>query len=610
MSKLPNPIFFFVIIAYFTLNLNILLKAQSFSPDTIQYRYWVYFRDKGEFKPNDKFELGDKAYKTAKAQLTEKACLRRSKVLPEKDIVSYKDIPLNVEYIGEITKLGVKIYAISKWLNAVSIQVTRPILENIKKLGFVKKLEGVHFLEDAEITLNLTSNSDIYKSLRDINLKFNYGPSYWQNEQINVPILHYCGITGWGITIGMCDAGFNWRNHQALKDRKVLGEYDWIFQDDSTLNQFPPNQYPEDKCDQDSHGTSTFSTIGGFYEGQMIGPAFDADFYLSKTEDVRTETPVEEDYWLEGAEWMESKGIDVLSSSLIYKPFDKPNNSYDYNDMDGKTTVVVQAAENLVHQGVVVCNSMGNERQTNPPSIVSPPDGDSVISVGAVDSAGVIARFSSNGPSSDGRIKPDVVALGVHDWTAVSSSITLSDSDYSYSSGTSFSCPLTAGVCALILSTHPELTPMQVKEALKMTANNKENPNNVYGWGLINAYDAVLYYGMIMSNKPEVSINNDSVTISTYVLSRNTINQDAVNIYYSNTFDNEFKSVPLILKEKLDEFNSGRYSTTLNLNFDPGLSELKIYFTAKDSRQTISSPFNAPEKFFIFNKENLQIQLY
>ncbi len=192
-------------------------------------------------------------------------------------------------------------------------------------------------------------------------LKYSYGPSYWQNELINVPLLHYCGITGWGATVGMCDNGFNWRKQEALKTRKVLGEYDWIFKDDTASYQTPPNQFPGDIYDQDGHGTMTMSTLGGFYPGKLIGPGFDAEFYLSKTEDDRSETPVEEDYWLEAAEWMESQGVDVISSSLIYKPFDPPNDDYEYKDMNGKTTVIARAADYAVHLGVVVCNSMGNE---------------------------------------------------------------------------------------------------------------------------------------------------------------------------------------------------------------------------------------------------------
>lgn len=582
--------------------------SQSLSPETIAYNYLVYFKDKGDYKPGDKLAVGSEGYNLAKAHLTDKAILRRAKVLPEDEVVNYSDLPVKQEYIDGIKKLGLKINAVSRWFNAVSVNATRDNLDKIKKLGFVYKIEGVGFLEYAEIRTN-TRNSALFDSVRvKQRLKFNYGPSFWQNEQINVPLLHYCGITGWGATVGMCDNGFNWRKQEALKNRKVKGEYDWIFKDDTVQYQTAPNQYPADIYDQDGHGTMTMSTLGGFYEGVLIGPAYDAEFYLSKTEDDRSETPVEEDFWLEAVEWMEAQGVDVISSSLIYKPFDPPNDDYEYNDMNGKTTVIARAADFAVHLGVVVVNSMGNERQTKIPSIVSPPDADSVISVGAVDSTGRIAYFSSNGPTSDGRMKPDVVAMGMNVFVSVTHSDTGNDTTFTYADGTSFSCPLTSGVCALILSAHPELAPMQLREALRMTANNKDNPNNVYGWGLINAYDAALYWGMTMSNKPDVTVNGDIAYVSIFVLSKNIIDDNNVKVFYSEDDRGTFSETKMKLVEKLDNTNSGKYSAEIML--DKGITTLKLYFTSSDTEKNLSWPYRSPEKFFICNTLSKQIEVY
>lgn len=583
------------------------LFAQSKNPEVNEFRYWIYFKDKGKFKPEDKIEKGSEAYNLAASNLTERSLMRRAKVLSEENIISYDDLPLNEEYISKIKELGVLPNAYSKWMNAVSVKIKKDKLDEIKKLPFVSKIEGVQFLE---IVKSHESNKiPDYNFIQPEGYKYNYGLSFWQNEQIKVPQLHNLGVTGFGVMVGMCDDGFNWRNHEALSGRNVLGEYDWIFKDDSTLFQFSPNQEPGDKGDQDGHGTSTMSTLGGFKDGKMIGPAFDVSFYLSKTEYGATETPVEEDYWLEAVEWMEAKGVDVISSSLIYKPFDEPNNKYTYKDMDGKTTVIVRAADKCAYYGIVVCNSMGNERQTDPPSIVSPPDGDSVIGVGAVDSSGRIAFFSSNGPTSDGRMKPDVVAMGTDVWAAASPSFTNIPNPYSYTSGTSFSCPLTAGVCALILSAHPELTPMQVRDALRMTADKKNNPNNVYGWGLINSYDAVLYNGMFMSNKPEIEIKIGQSVVTINVVSKENIDASSVKIFY-NTSGNtasDFKSETMELARKINETNSGSYSVTLS--FDIIKDMVKFYFASSDSQKSITQPFKAPEKFFFYNSDN-RLEIY
>lgn len=595
-----------VLLLVFSFQLTGEFFAQKLNPETTEYRYWIYFKDKGENKPGDVLTPGSEGYNSAKSGLTEKALWRRSKVLAPEMLVNYNDIPVKQEYIDGVVKLGLTPHAVSKWFNAVSIKAKKEKLDEIKKLPFVEKIEGVGYLEFVKITpgTKIINEQNRYYQAKT---KYDYGYSYWQNEQINVPKLHNYGVTGYGVTVGMCDDGFNWRQHEALMTRNVKDEYDWIFKDDSVQYQTQPNQMPGDSYDQDGHGTATMSTLGGYFPGQLIGPAFDVEFYLSKTEAGASETPVEEDYWLEALEWMESQGAEVVSSSLIYKPFDLPNNQYTYKDMNGKTTVIVRAAELAAKLGVVVVNSMGNESQTTPPSIVSPPDGENVIAVGAVDSAGRIAYFSSNGPTADGRIKPDVVAMGVDVYAAASYSFTYDTAGYSYTSGTSFSGPLTAGVCALILSVHPELTPQQVLEALKMTANKKDNPGNVYGWGLINAYDAALYHGMIISNKPEVTDNGESQSISVYVLSNNAIVSESVKMFYSAN-GGEFKEVQMVLTEKAGENNSGKYTATVP--FDVRSENIKFYFSASDDKDSRTAPYRAPEKFFYFDQDTKKLVIY
>jgi subtilisin family serine protease len=582
------------------------LFSQKLNPETTEYRYWIFFKDKGDYKPGEILAPGSEGYNIAKAELTQKALWRRSKVLAPELVVNYNDIPVKQEYIDAVVKLGLTTNAVSKWFNGVSIKAKKDKLDEIKKLPFVEKIEGVGFLEFVKVTPSgkTVNEQNRYYSAKT---KLDYGYSYWQNEQINVPKLHDFGVTGYGVTVGMCDDGFNWRRHEALMTRNVKGEYDWIFKDDSVQYQTQPNQMPGDSYDQDGHGTSTMSTLGGYFPGQIIGPAFDVEFYLSKTEAGASETPVEEDFWLEGVEWMESQGVEVISSSLIYKPFDLPNNQYSYKDMNGKTTVIVRAADLASKLGVVVVNSMGNESQTTPPSIVSPPDGENVIAVGAVDSAGRIAYFSSNGPTSDGRIKPDIVAMGVDVYAAASYSFTYDTAGYSYVSGTSFSGPLTAGVCALILSVHPELTPLQVLEALKMTANKKDSPGNVYGWGLINAYNAALYHGLIISNKPEITEVGDNQTISISVLSNNTIVPESVKMFYSMN-GGEFTERQMVLTEKSGENNSGKYTATVP--FDLRADNIKFYFSASDDKDSRTAPYMAPQKFFYFDQDTKKLLIY
>jgi len=254
--------------------------------------------------------------------------------------------------------------------------------------------------------------------------------------------------------------------------------------------------------------TDTLSIIGGFKDGKLIGPAFDANFILAKTENTDSETPVEEDNWIAAAEWADSIGVDVTSTSLGYLGFDSPFPSYTWQDMDGNTTIITKGADMLASKGVVVVNSAGNDRSRGTPNTLdAPADGDSVIAVGAVyvknifdksgnlvDTAGTYTSFSSYGPTTDKRIKPDVVAGGKDVKIASASP---GSNAYGFGGGTSFSAPLTAGVAALILQKHPNWNPMQVRDALRETANRTYNfnnlPDNNYGWGLINALAAINY---------------------------------------------------------------------------------------------------------------------
>lgn len=556
----------------------LLISVFSVAQEKADIKYWILFRDKGEFLPETEIKPGSPAYEKGRELLNERAIKRRLKVLSEDNLIDFADLPLSEEYISGIKALDIEINAQSRWLNGVSAYLSDTQLDKVRSLDYVTQIKAVNKLYKQ----NSESGSNINKvTVNPPKNLLKYGNSFKQMETVNVPKVHNLNITGKGVLIASFDDGFDWKNHESLKNLNVIGEYDFINEDGNTF--YEKNQKYRDEKNQGQHGTATLSSMSGYKEGKLIGPAFDSEILLAKTEYVPTETPMEEDFWLEATEWAEAKGTDIITSSLIYKGYDKPyeNNSYTYNDFNGKTAITSIAATRAAHLGIVVCQAMGNYEQTTVPSLGSAADADSIISVGAITFSGEPANFTSNGPTSDGRTKPDVVAPGVYIYVAVVKEVSGNDSAYEYSNGTSFSTPITAGICALILSAHPELTPMEVRDAIRNTASLSNNPNNVLGWGTVNAYDALLYHGMAWSNDFQIEKAGNDVNVSTYLASKEVIDPNSVKIHYSHDNGNTYEEKVMRLAEPNgDNNNSGKYSVLIESvqNTD----DLKIYFSAED----------------------------
>jgi subtilisin family serine protease len=367
----------------------------------------------------------------------------------------------------------------SRWFNAVSAEATAAQIADVSALPSVARVDVVRRyrrrspepVESADVL-----RASPRRAWRTQEAILDYGTSYDQVAQLRVPELHARGLDGRGVRIAVFDAGFPNLAHEALSTMTILGERDFV------------NGLGTVRGSTDSHGLMTLSVLGGYREGELIGPAYGASFLLAITEDTRSETPVEEDNWVAAAEWAEAMGADVISSSLGYLDFDLPFTSYTDRDMNGETAVTTRAAAIAASRGIVVVTSAGNGGQRlDRNTLGAPADGKLVLSVGAVDRDGIRAPFSSVGPTADGRIKPDVAALGVRAKVASRTG----PSVYAASSGTSFSCPLMAGVVSLVLQAHPAYTVDQVLLVLRATASQAAAPDNLLGWGIVDAAGAV-----------------------------------------------------------------------------------------------------------------------
>jgi subtilisin family serine protease len=421
--------------------------------------------------------LRDKAGAAAAAPLTPRALSRRQ-LRGIGPVVTDADRPVSAAYLEQVAGAVTRVRHASRWLNAVSVDATPPQVEALRGLPFVERLDLVaRFQRPTEPPGAPAARAS---SARRSRAAIDYGPSLSQLALIGVPELHALGLSGEGVVVAVFDAGFDNLTHEAFASMKILAQYDFVNGDLDVANGADRGE--------GSHGTSTLSVLGGFADGMLVGPAYGAYYLLGKTEDTTRETPVEEDHWAAAAEWAEAAGADVISSSLGYLTYDAGFRSYTAAQMDGDTAISTRAADLAAERGVVVVNSAGNEGfDSTHNTLGAPADGQGVIAVGAVDPAGARAAFSSVGPSADGRIKPDVAAQG----QAVLAAASGTPRSYRFVNGTSFSCPLTAGVAALLLQAHPEATAAQVRAALRASGSQAATPNNLLGWGIVNAPLAV-----------------------------------------------------------------------------------------------------------------------
>jgi len=428
---------------------------------------WIYLRDKGRSAA----ALSRKKKEEIRRRLRPHCLWRRGKVRGPHDLVDVQDAPLHQGYIDKIVPEVERLRTVSRWLNALSAEITAAQLERLESCDFIVKIDLVTSFRRSVLPSPAVPEAQVKKAPQ--NLLLDYGSSFDQLDQMNVIPLHERGYSGESVVVCILDSGFR-KSHEAFRQARIIAEWDFV-NNDGDVAQDPgyPGDYP------DSHGTGTWSALGGYKPGELIGPAYRASFILGKTESTLFEQPIEEDYWVAGMEWAEALGAEIVSSSLGYTDW------YTFQDMDGKTAVTTIAANRATSLGVTVVNAAGNERQEPWGHIIAPADGLEVIAVGAVDRNGMLAPFSSPGPSSDGRIKPDVCARGLNTWIAGNNAE--GEDIYRMGSGTSFATPLIAGAAALLLEIHRDWTPEQVSDALAKSGDRSFKPDNDYGWGVVDA---------------------------------------------------------------------------------------------------------------------------
>jgi len=579
------------------LNTAMLLLALVFADAKTQTQhYWIILRNKNGSSSLQK--------KSDVLGISERSMKRRAKSLPPQQLIDEYDVPVSETVLSQIKQTGVKIRTVSRWFNAVSVEASQQQCQMITAIPGVLQVEPVVQFKSPRPLPSTAPPASLARTSGTQGI--DYGPSATQLTNMKAVDLHAIGVNGTGILIAMLDDGFNnYRTHAALKNIRVIGTYDFIHNiSDVSIQPWEHVTSP----DQGNHGSGTLSALAGFDNGQMIGAAFGASFLLAKTEMDSSGSAFdfnsEEDTYVAALEWAERLGADITSSSLGYKEF-WSTPTYTTSDMNGRTTKVARAALIAARKGVLVVTAMGNEgyisgygnqTQRAETTLISPADADSILSVGATSSDGELAAFSSCGPTADGRIKPEVVAQGMGVYWANGSTTT----GYSSVSGTSCSTPLVAGAAALILSAHPQLTNMQVRDALmKTTVERKDGtsetavyPNNFYGYGFVDAFSAALSLGPVFSNNLLVMKFPSFYRIYIWIKQNVPARMNNVYLYYKYTSGAVFKAA-----EFLPTTNDNEYFVTLPLM---ELDSTAIgYVTAQDpSGVTWRTPPNGSNLYY------------
>lgn len=499
---------------------------------------WVYFNA----KPN-----AQTFFDSPLSELSQRSLDRRTIQNIPLDI---KDAPMHQPFIDQISALeGIVVLAKSKWFNALHIQGSEDAIRSLTVFSYVDRVDFAdRLLNNPLRTLAPKKKMKKVNKTLETDAFFNYGSSANQIEMLNGQILHQQNFTGSGKIIAVMDGGFpgvdTASTFSRLRDsNQILGGYDYVNRNADFYTGI-------------SHGTLVLSTMGGFKDDELVGTAPDASYFLFITEDGANEWPLELSLWVEAAEEADRLGVDIITTSLGYTEFDNPNYNFTYADMNGTSTYISKGLDIAFSRGIVCVNSAGNSGNSPWFYVSAPADAINALAIGAVNSTGDYASFSSQGPSFDGRVKPDVVAQGQE------SVLSSTSGNIVTANGTSFSGPITAGMVACLWQALPNATNAEIIQLIKESASIYNNPSSELGYGIPD-FNLALNSGLLKLNESDKekfviypNPASDSVSIAFPSAS-----EDAV-IYLYNTMGQLIVSRELTTKNTrvdLEGFSSGMY---------------------------------------------------
>lgn len=423
--------------------------------------YWVQFTDKN----NSPYSIDN-----PEAYLSPRALQRRANL---GIAIDEYDIPVNPQYLQAVADCGAELLNPSKWLNGVTVHVTAPsVIDAIDELAFVSTVRNCPNDLKAQEQKQRWIDNEMRPVTVNPGSRGYYGGADDQIKQLNVNVLHDMGYDGFGVVVAVLDGGFVGSDAHSCFDNmreegRLLGVCDYVYGSTTVYS-------------QTKHGTACLSTMAAYAPNTMVGTAPKASYYLIHTEDYEQENIVEEYNWVSGAEYADSLGVDLCSTSLNYFDFDMSQWNHPFEHYDGHTAPMTIGAEIAASRGMICVNSAGNNG-SGTCTIGIPGDAEHILTIGAVNAEGQRAGFSSVGPTYDGRVKPDVMAMGEGTFVAVYSS---DYPDYYNGNGTSFATPVLAGAVACLRQAFPYASVQEICDVVRQCGNRADDPNSYYGYGI------------------------------------------------------------------------------------------------------------------------------
>ena len=395
-----------------------------------------------------------------------------------------RDVPVSEEYISLVEAYSDSTFGTSRWLNALVVRATKENWNFISKLSCVQEIDLLqeHAMLVTEIPSALASNySSEYTKEKIQNQIELLEPKQFSERE----------LFGKNTIIAVFDAGFS--------DADNADQLSHLFNNNQISDTKDFLNKTEEVYSHSVHGTEVLTFLAGKNDSIQFGLAPDATYLLARvTPNMGFFRFLNDVQWIQALEWADEKGASLVNSSLSFT-----NQLYERKDLNGRTCKISIAANTAMDKGILVVNAAGNEFQNSWEIIGAPADAERIITVGSVNpTTGYMSSFSSIGPTSDGRLKPDVCAPG--------ELIYPKDGEYTRIQGTSFATPLVCGFAACLRQLHPEWNTQKLWEEIRKSGSLYPYFDYAHGFGIPRA-SYFFFEEEEKSNVYSIQFNTDSL---------------------------------------------------------------------------------------------------